>query len=715
MSSSVLADMAYEAPVSTHGVPMGAEVTYLRCTGGAGSRAYVADTAALDLTSQLELVVRVAADDWSPASVSQGLAGKWNATGNQRSYMLRINTDGTLLLWLSSDGTTTNQYLSSVAPFWQYGLPQGYLGWVKVTWRSSDGLIQFFTGLEDGTGDEPTNWAQLGSDRTGITTNLYNSTAPFEMGNRNDGAGTDGLVGDLYRVILRSTIGGSAVVDADFTVQRAGVTSFTESTGKTVTITSPAAIVDDTWRISVEVLVSTGGARVGISKVGVARVSQYHWFDLSPYVHSLEWTRGTPPSGIGPPKMNVGTCMVHLDGSAVSEEFLRAWHPYTMVNADVNNAVFNRELRPGAIMRVVAHKPNASTTAGYWSANTNVDMPVRTDWVPLFTGRVEDWAEVASLGQSHIEAQLVELPSIAGACDCSPVTAQGAGEHGDDRLNRLLQELPYPFRVTWAGRYGVLQETYLSTNYTLQATTMSSNRWQECLVVGDSCFAQPVWPARDGTVAVGQWGTFNTSQLFTTGTTINETVAPYGVALLTWKRTNLCSQDSVKFAGAFVAEYDGALTVVNNVDTVVNEVVSSRVGGSTTYTNRDLNSQSAFGKRSIVRSDLMNDTDAKANDYGLAVVTDWSGWNTATGTSDTMDQTLQPGKVTLTNQWAAQRTIDLWWPVVVDFGDDDDTTPEIRFLGRCTHMNHKIIRTGSGVKWTSRYTMYSLANYKPTA
>jgi hypothetical protein len=222
--------------LGTEGTP------FLSLPGVAGNYASTPDASALDITGDIEIVARLSMSDWTP-SATQTVLGKWTATGGQRSYMFQVAATGPLSLSLSSDGTSAGA--SSIASSTPNTIPDGTAAWVRVTYRTSDRRVQFFTAADQAT--EPSSWTQLGTDRTHpIATTTFSGSAITEVGSIAGGT-SNVLGGDIYRAIVRDGIGGTTVFDADFTQQVLGSRGFIESTGKLVTLTGAAAqIVDGT-------------------------------------------------------------------------------------------------------------------------------------------------------------------------------------------------------------------------------------------------------------------------------------------------------------------------------------------------------------------------------------------------------------------------------------------------------------------------------------
>jgi len=177
-------------------------------------------------STELDAQCLVVLTDWTSAAVPNPI-GKYTTTGNQRSWLLRVNAAGTLALLISANGTAVTTATSSAATGVTDATPQ----WVRVTWRASDGRVQFFLG---GTASTP-SWVQLGTDQAIALATIYASTAIFEIGAIDAGT-SNPVTGTIYRAIIKSSIGGTTVLDADFSTQAQGTRSFTCSTGQVVTV-----------------------------------------------------------------------------------------------------------------------------------------------------------------------------------------------------------------------------------------------------------------------------------------------------------------------------------------------------------------------------------------------------------------------------------------------------------------------------------------------
>jgi hypothetical protein len=200
------------------------EGTYLSLPGVASNFVSTPDSAALDITGDIDLRCKVALDDWTPSTL-QYLVSKYQS-GPQASYMLAVLTDGKLRFAYSTDGTTIIVRDSSVAT----GIADGSIKWVRATRVSSTGVTQFFTS------DNGITWTQLGTDVAGTTGNIYVSTAIIEVGAVLGGT-TFPSRGKFFRAQVLNGIGGTVAFDANFENVPSNSFAFSESSANAATVT----------------------------------------------------------------------------------------------------------------------------------------------------------------------------------------------------------------------------------------------------------------------------------------------------------------------------------------------------------------------------------------------------------------------------------------------------------------------------------------------
>ncbi len=212
------------------------DTNYLYLPGVSGNYASIPDSAALDITGDIDIRVRVALDDWTP-STGNTLVNKANGAANDFAYYLEVGSTGALRFRYSADGTTRLDRLSTASvPF-----ADGSIGWVRVTLDVDNGagsnVVSFFTAADSST--MPSSWTALGTAvTTAGTTSIFASGQPLQLGGQNSGLAVN-LSGKLYYVQILNGIGGTVVLDADFTtgITSGGQTSFVESSSNAATVT----------------------------------------------------------------------------------------------------------------------------------------------------------------------------------------------------------------------------------------------------------------------------------------------------------------------------------------------------------------------------------------------------------------------------------------------------------------------------------------------
>ncbi|MFJ3597893.1 hypothetical protein ACIPRU_15420 [Streptomyces sp. NPDC090126] len=216
--------------------------SYLRVEGNTSSYARTPDTAALDITGDIELRVEATADWYG--TTSQALLGKWDSGGNRRSYLLRI-INGLIILNWSTAGTST-LFAQQVLP----ALPKRAA--LRATLDVNNGAGGFTaTFYWAATMDGP--WTQIG-DTLGTTpaTSIYSGTAPLEVAPILAN-GVTPLKGRVYRAEVRNGIGGTVVAAFDARSQPEGTTTWVDTAGRTWTLGPDATVSDREFRFHGEI------------------------------------------------------------------------------------------------------------------------------------------------------------------------------------------------------------------------------------------------------------------------------------------------------------------------------------------------------------------------------------------------------------------------------------------------------------------------------
>jgi hypothetical protein len=223
----------------------GENYAYTPIQGASSNRLTVPDAAPLKITGDLDVRVRVALDDWTPAS-GGNLASKFGGSGN-RSWSFTMQDSGIPRILFTTDGSTLLTANATVAPT----VTDGDALWMRFTLDVDNGAsgrdIKFFTS------DDGSTWTPLGATVTQAgTVSIYDSTAQVALMGRDDTGAAS--AGKIYRAQILDGIDGTTVLDVVTSVISSGsATSFTALTGQTVTINrstsgrKAVAVVSPCW------------------------------------------------------------------------------------------------------------------------------------------------------------------------------------------------------------------------------------------------------------------------------------------------------------------------------------------------------------------------------------------------------------------------------------------------------------------------------------
>jgi len=201
----------------------------LRFANASGNVVNSPDSAALDITGDIDIRVKVAMDDWTPAA-STVFVNKYQASN--RSFEFYLNTAGTLSFQWTTDGTTQIVKTSTVAT----GFTDGATKWVRVTLDVNNGAsgndVIFYTS------DDGSSWTQLGTTvTTAGTTSIFSGTAPLDIGARTAATAILPQPSTFYRIQILNGIDGTTVFDANLETVPSDSFAFTESSTNAATVT----------------------------------------------------------------------------------------------------------------------------------------------------------------------------------------------------------------------------------------------------------------------------------------------------------------------------------------------------------------------------------------------------------------------------------------------------------------------------------------------
>lgn len=196
---------------------------------------------AANFSAPANLDIRFALDNVAEQSGIRTIASHYGAAGN-RAWWVRLTTDDKLEFITSTDGTAIVTATCDAALMTMQLSP--ILG--RVTWRASDGRVQFF---RKAVGDMTTQlrnhngWDQIGADKVASAAALFDSTDVLAIGNQGAAGLSSPYIGRAFAFSLATAIAGTPVIEiipANFPVNTAAA-SFPCATGQTVTVTRAGA------------------------------------------------------------------------------------------------------------------------------------------------------------------------------------------------------------------------------------------------------------------------------------------------------------------------------------------------------------------------------------------------------------------------------------------------------------------------------------------
>lgn len=202
-------------------VPLNWLATYLDLPGVSGSFASTPDAAALGITGDIDIRVKVAMDDWTPA-VQNCLIGK-AASSTTTNYRFDVLANGRLETRWSTGGVSNNK--SSTAAV---GAADGSVKWVRVVHDVDNGAggndIIFYTS------DDGVTWSQLGTTVTsaGVIARDVNAFA-LTVGAINPTGNGNPVAGHIYYAEVRNGIDGTVVASFNAADAQLGASTITSS------------------------------------------------------------------------------------------------------------------------------------------------------------------------------------------------------------------------------------------------------------------------------------------------------------------------------------------------------------------------------------------------------------------------------------------------------------------------------------------------------
>lgn len=196
--------------------------------GTTGNYFSTPDSATLDLTTVIELRVKLPKGLSTRPSAQSAMVAKWGAAAN-RSWAFVISTAGALSFFWTTDGSTSVN-ANTGASLLDATLLTDL--WVKAVWEGNNAgqyRVRFYTST-DGS-----SYTQLGSTTNGAvgTQTLFNSTAVVEIGSVGSGT-SQNFTGAILSAEIASAVGGANIASWAFTNPAAS--TYTPGTGEVWTM-----------------------------------------------------------------------------------------------------------------------------------------------------------------------------------------------------------------------------------------------------------------------------------------------------------------------------------------------------------------------------------------------------------------------------------------------------------------------------------------------
>lgn len=438
-------------------LPSGSPFGYQYQPGATGARVSTPDSAALSITGDITVRLRVSMNNWFQ---NQALISKYNSTGNQISWQLTTGAIG--FNWFhSSNGSTTSSNPTQVAP----PFTNGETYWIEVSRVQSTGVTTFKWAPDSAS--VPTSWTTLASTPIAAGSAMFDSTAPIELGSRE--GGTSGLAaGRFYRAQILSD--STLVFDADFTTKPVGANSFTESSANaaTVSITGLLAQVGD-GRIAYTS--STGGSAAFIRRSLGTMAPDYATFTDIRGVHPYQLFRGANTVDVS------GNSNLHA--SATTYTHRQTTHIYDSNAATSIAATLPYNTKVGSL--VVAEFISFGSTGGLtpptgWDLVVSQGAPTLAPAFICLYVKVGDGTPLsASLSQVTARARMLAITEFDGFSN--PLADGSSSNVGTasnaTSINTTATTGPTPTSIP------VLGTVLVGNNSTLTATVGATNGWLE--------------------------------------------------------------------------------------------------------------------------------------------------------------------------------------------------------------------------------------------
>lgn len=221
--------------------------SYLSLDGSPTGQASTPDTAALNITGDLDVRVE-ASIDWHDTDTRQLLAGQYDPSTDDRAWLLWLNTGHRLQLTWSENGSDT-RFASYLLPT---TVPERAAVRVTLDTVSEVGSVSvrfYWAPSLDGP------WEHFGTVEGGNPTSVHASGAALQIAPAYaiDSVPRNPAVGQVHRAEVRNGIDGPVVAAPDFRDLDPGTGAFTDAAGLPWTIEGSAHVSNRAYRFHGEV------------------------------------------------------------------------------------------------------------------------------------------------------------------------------------------------------------------------------------------------------------------------------------------------------------------------------------------------------------------------------------------------------------------------------------------------------------------------------
>lgn len=200
-------------------------------TGATTSYLSTPSSAAYNINGDLDVRAEIAPEDWQEPSMN--IASRYDATTNNRGWLLHNTASGLPELIWSTDGTATTFAVATAYMPAHAGQRMALRATLDVSNSAGVWEVRFYTALSANAPEA--EWRLLGDPVFGTgATSVFDPALPVQFGARSTSVQA-GVAGRLYRLQLRGAIGGTVLLDVSTSLATVGAGSFQDAQGVTWT------------------------------------------------------------------------------------------------------------------------------------------------------------------------------------------------------------------------------------------------------------------------------------------------------------------------------------------------------------------------------------------------------------------------------------------------------------------------------------------------